>query len=73
MESDRGRYHWMRTENEELMFCYQTSRPNVRGFRKRLYKVSRLWKSKFLCMVPIITGALGSVSIKLSSYIESLN
>ena len=43
MESDRGRHHWTRTENEELMFCYYTSHPNVRGFRKRLYD---LWHER---------------------------
>ena len=43
MESDQGKHHWTRTENEELMFCYYTSHPNVRGFRKRLYD---LWHER---------------------------
>ena len=73
MESDRGKNHCTRTENEELMFCYYTSCPKVRGFRKRLYEVSRVWKSKKVIVVPIIIGALGSVSIDLPSYMELLN
>ena len=36
-------------------------------------EVSRLWKSKKVFVVPIIIGALGSVSIDLPSYMESLN
>ena len=36
-------------------------------------EISRLWKSKKVFVVPIIIGALGSVSIDLPSYMESLN
>ena len=36
-------------------------------------EVSRLWKSKKVFVIPIIIGALGSVSIDLLSYKESLN
>jgi len=32
-----------------------------------------LWKSKKVFVVPIIIGALGSVSVDLPSYMESLN
>ena len=43
MESDRGRHHWTRHENEELVFYCYTSRPNVHGFHKRLYD---LWHER---------------------------
>jgi len=36
-------------------------------------EVSRLWKSKKVFVVPNIIGALGSVSVDLPSYMESLN
>ena len=69
MESDRGRHHWTRTENGELVFCYYTSRPNVRGFCKRLYEVFRLWKSKkvfvllvHLALFPLISPVIWSHS-----------
>jgi len=43
MATGRERHQWTRTENEELMFCYYTARPNDQGFRKRLYD---LWHER---------------------------
>ena len=73
MESDQRRHYWTRIENGELVFCYYTSPPNVRGFCKQLYEVFKLWKSKKVFVVSIIIGALGSVSIDFPSYMESPN
>jgi len=37
-----------------------------------IFKVSRLWKTKKVLVIPIIVGALGSIPINLPKYILNL-
>jgi len=43
MATSTDRHCWTRVENEELLSCYYSSRPSVRGYRKRLYD---LWHQR---------------------------
>jgi len=43
MATSTGKHCWTRVENEELLSCYYSSRPSVRGYRKRLYD---LWHQR---------------------------
>jgi len=38
-----GKHSWTRSENEELLFCYYSSHPSERGYRKHL---TNLWTQR---------------------------